>query len=96
MSTWGIKEARQQWDICSSMIIGSEAGDLDVCNLADFSSDEEDTPNSEIYECPETNVNTVPKLAPDIDGQCDTGSSVITETDSRDYDTCNLADFFVG
>ena len=93
MSNWGVEAARHQWDICSSLIIGSETSDLDVCNLADFSSDEEDTSNLEIYECPETNVDTVLKIAPDIDGQCDTSSSVITETDSRDYDICNLADF---
>ena len=93
MSTWGMREARQQWEVCSSMIIGSDAGDLDVCNLADFSSDEEDTPTSEIYECPETNVDTVPKLLQDIREQCDTGSSVITGTDGRDYDICNLSDF---
>ena len=46
------------------MVIESDAGDFDVCNLADFSSDEEDTPILEMKGCPDTDVDTAPKLRP--------------------------------
>ena len=93
MSTWGMQGACQQWEAGSSMITESDARDFDICNLADFSSDEEDTPVLEMYGCPDTNVDTVPNFLPDLSGQCDAGSSVITRTDGGDYDICNLADF---
>ena len=75
------------------MITETDGGDYDICNLADFSSDEEDNKVLDSTVCSGINVNVVTGVSPGLSGKCDASSSMITETDGGGYDVCNLADF---